>query len=317
MRTLAETCGYATSMNHKEMPSTTVIEGRTVNQHDMYTLTVHTNERYNIRENSHNWYKCRSAKPTYKSKIVYNLTVEEDNSYVADSIVVHNCQNLTYAGNREGLNGKHSSLFYKLVECLEKYNPKYFIVENVKMDKRWENEFTRLLGVQPIHINSNLFSAQNRDRLYWTNINVTHLPVKNSLVLGDIVREEDYNDIRLYQSKQHIEAFRRMDSKWSACLLNQKCKPIMASYYKRAYIHHYLECRNAESGFRMLSPEECEILQTLPVRYTGCISQSRRYQTIGNGWTVDVVAHILKFINENPVIELGWVKTNGKQKSLF
>jgi site-specific DNA-cytosine methylase len=91
----------------------------------------------------------------------------------------------------------------------------------------------------------------------------------------------------------------------------------MASYYKRAYIHPYLACDKAESGFRMLSPEECEILQTIPVGYTDNISRSRRFQTIGNARTVNVVAHILQFIKDDVVIDAGWVKSGGKQKKLF
>jgi len=81
------------------------------------------------------------------------------------------CQDLSFAkGNGKGLEGSRSSLFYKFVEAIEVCKPEYFLLENVKMKQEWKDIISDLLGVQPIFINSADFSAQNRQRLYWTNI---------------------------------------------------------------------------------------------------------------------------------------------------
>ena len=83
------------------------------------------------------------------------------------------CQDLSFAkGNGKGLEGSRSSLFYKFVEAIEVCKPEYFFLENVKMKQEWKDMISDLLGVQPIFINSADFSAQNRQRLYWTNIPV-------------------------------------------------------------------------------------------------------------------------------------------------
>ena len=83
------------------------------------------------------------------------------------------CQDLSFAkGNGKGLEGSRSSLFYKFVEAIEVCKPEYFLLENVKMKQEWKDIISDLLGVQPIFINSADFSAQNRQRLYWTNIPV-------------------------------------------------------------------------------------------------------------------------------------------------
>lgn len=79
------------------------------------------------------------------------------------------CQNLSVAGNGKGLEGDQSKLFFKFVEALKTIKPKYFLLENVKMKKDWENIMTTCLGVKPVEINSALVSAQNRKRLYWCN----------------------------------------------------------------------------------------------------------------------------------------------------
>ena len=84
------------------------------------------------------------------------------------------CQSFSNAGNGTGFDGK-SGLFYEYVRLLKECKPKYFLLENVKMKKQWQDIISKELGVEPIKINSNLVSAQNRERLYWTNIPVSEL----------------------------------------------------------------------------------------------------------------------------------------------
>ena len=109
------------------------------------------------------------------------------------------CTDLSFAkGNGKGLEGEQSKLFYKYFEALEvlrKKNPEIkFLLENVKMKKEYEHRISDLLGVQPIFINSADFSAQNRQRLYWTNIPVDEWTPCNDVlqdVLEDSVADRD------------------------------------------------------------------------------------------------------------------------------
>ena len=229
------------------------------------------------------------------------------------------CQSFTFAGKREGMvteenieittldqylelkeNGfsfkGQSYLFWEYARLLKEVNPTYFLLENVKMSKHWQDVITKTVGVNPININSELLSAQRRNRLYWTNINNSKvdLPKDKGLLLKDIVREED-ND-KYHLTKIHYEAFLK-SYKWTPNYLNEKSKPLLASYYKQPPHCPYIPCEQSGSGYRMLSPIECERLQTLPDNYTDGISKTQRYKCIGNGWTVDVIAYILSYLN--------------------
>ena len=102
------------------------------------------------------------------------------------------CQDLSRAkANGKGLKGDKSSLFYKFIEALEhlrKKNPDIkFLLENVRMKQEWQDMISDLLGVQPVKLNSSNFSAQNRLRLYWTNLKVEPSPASCDIVLQDIL----------------------------------------------------------------------------------------------------------------------------------
>ena len=191
-----------------------------------------------------------------------------------------------------------SYLFWEYVRILKeirKTNPEVkFLLENVRMEKRWKELISKIIGVQPIFINSNLFSAQNRQRLYWTNIKVDELPKENALTLKDVIHETGEN---YPLTKKHHEAFLK-SYKWKHCELNEKAKPLLASYYKQPPHCPYVKSEISESGFRRLSPIECERLQTLPDNYTEGVSDTQRYKMIGNGWTIDVISHIFKNLNK-------------------
>lgn len=139
IRLLGEMQGYSTTVFFQKTPDTTVIEGRTIRQKDYYTVElVKGTKRQHLSDNLHGWYRVRSVTPTHEVKPVYNLTVEEDNSYIADGIVVHNCQDLSIAGRRKGLGGSRSSLFYEAVRIVKEMRrathgeyPKYIVWENV------------------------------------------------------------------------------------------------------------------------------------------------------------------------------------------
>jgi site-specific DNA-cytosine methylase len=120
------------------------------------------------------------------------------------------CQDLSFAGKGKGLiEGERSSLFFAFVDLLKAIKPKYFLVENVRMKKEYQDMISDILGVQPIKINSSLVSAQNRVRLYWTNIPNIKLPRDRGIVLSDILEEEV--DSKYNAGKHLLEGYRGGD----------------------------------------------------------------------------------------------------------
>lgn len=221
------------------------------------------------------------------------------------------CQGFSFAGKRLCFKDERSKLFfeyYNILKHIQEFNPNVlFLLENVKMDINSKNVISELLGVRPLRFNSNLLSAQNRDRLYWTNINNGNIkePQDKGILLKDIIIEEMDNQYPL--SKTHYEAFLKNYKSWKPSPLNGKSKPILATYYKQPPHCPYIVSKTSESGYRRLSPIESERLQTLPDDYTKyginlktnkeyIISNSQRYKTIGNGWTIDIICYIFKHI---------------------
>jgi DNA (cytosine-5)-methyltransferase 3A len=87
------------------------------------------------------------------------------------------CQGFSFAGKQLNFNDPRSALFFEFVRLFKETNPKYFLLENVRMKTEYQDVITEHLNwIEPIAINSSLVSAQNRNRLYWTNIpDVEHL----------------------------------------------------------------------------------------------------------------------------------------------
>ena len=139
LRILGEVQGYSTTVFRTVPCEYRMIEGRKVTQKPCYMVAFSRNaSRPHLTDAAHAWYRVRSAEPTGEVKTVYNLTVEDDNSYVADGIVVHNCQNLSIAGKRAGLDGKQSSLFYQAIRIIKEMRcatngryPRFIVWENV------------------------------------------------------------------------------------------------------------------------------------------------------------------------------------------
>ncbi len=221
------------------------------------------------------------------------------------------CQNLSsinkYTCN--GLSGTKSSLFYKFYEALKTIKPRYFMLENVASMKVKDRDIiTNLLGIEPIMINSALVSAQTRRRLYWTNIpNVTMPQDKKKNILSVLEREVD--DIYYLSDKMKKYIFSSTDKYINNAQINLlKARPLTTAHDKRANTTNYYSDDFINGGsperIRRLTPIECERLQTLPDGYTENISRTQRYKCIGNGWTVDVIAHIFKGLKdgENNVI---------------
>ena len=215
------------------------------------------------------------------------------------------CQDLSRAkSDGEGLKGNRSGLFWEYVRVLNETQPDYFLLENVVMNKEDERLITKELGVNPIEINSNLVSAQNRRRLYWTNIPNVNQPKDKGILIKDILLSEPF---QLFQD-QRIEDTKVLTKNYIKWDISQK------GYYSqqdRAYFKDGKMCCvpksqvkskvnvvESEGVYRRLSPIEVERLQTVPDNYTEGVSDTQRYNMIGNGWTVDVIAYIFKNLKE-------------------
>lgn len=200
------------------------------------------------------------------------------------------CQDLSSCHIGEGLDGQKSGLFFEYLRILHEVKPKYFLLENVVPRKKEDQDkMTELIGVEPIFINSSEFSAQNRPRLYWTNIPfLKEYPNSNEIVLDILEDKESFTYERPNWLNNKWGTKTRFDQLFdcygkASCLTATMWKGQKASYTKdnNGRVHKF-------------TPIECERLQALPDNYTSCLCNTKRYQCIGNGWTVDVIAHIFK-----------------------
>lgn len=210
------------------------------------------------------------------------------------------CQDLCSMGSRKGLDGEKSGLFWEYVRALQEARPRYFLLENnASMTKENADKISEILDCQPIFINSNLFSAQDRKRLYWTNIPFLELPQDKNLYLRDIVQPES--------EKQEYDVTERVLAKKQGTLAYKKAWTAIRTLDKKmrclttAQTLSNSSCTNIKYPNGRIykpTPIEAERAQTLPDNYTEGVSNTQRYKAIGNGWTVDVIAHILKGLKE-------------------
>lgn len=284
------------------------------------------------------------------------------------------CQGFSIAGKKLNFNDSRSKLFFEFVRLKKECKPKWFLLENVKMKKEWQDIISKYLGVEPIEINSSLVSAQNRKRLYWTNIPGIKQPRDKSILLKDIVHEGEVDRRKSYcvtssftykdstkdyfHKKRRQMVFQKLNEyivpfNKTLKILDKEVKCGKVGYFRKDsqanrvyYIHGKAVTLCGDSGggaakmgqylfgcitpdridkgqngqrfndgnkfytltgqdrhgvlvegyIRKLTPVECERLQTLPDNYTKVegISNTQRYKCIGNGWTVDVIAHIFR-----------------------
>ena len=193
------------------------------------------------------------------------------------------CQGFSFAGKGLNFDDPRSKLFFEFVRLLEETKPKYFLLENVKMKQEFQDIISEQLGVKPILINSNLVSAQNRERLYWTNIPIQGLPNDKGLFLKDIIEIGSGKKLS-EQTAQRPRTLRNYRSE------NQKAFCMLATMWKGSQSNGMTVID--DNGLRNITPLECERLQTVPDNYTDVVADTNRYTMLGNGWTVDVIAHI-------------------------
>jgi len=304
------------------------------------------------------------------------------------------CQSFSFAGKRKGMSTKceteiltlehylqlksegyefegQSYLFWEYMRILNEVKPKYFLLENVEMGEKWEKILSKAIGVNGIHINSALVSAQNRKRIYWCNFGVPTIdlfgettyhipqPKDKGILLKDILESEV--DEKYFLSQKIIDGFERhkdrhndkgtgfgyvpknLEDKGNSLRANAALCPtdnmlivnntntvkiFLTSKDKR--LKQTIDENNLKNGevkaldvynqsihdryptltdpkhndralfdgslIRRLTPTECERLQTVKDGYSAHVSDSQRYKMLGNGWTIDVIAHIFSYI---------------------
>jgi site-specific DNA-cytosine methylase len=201
------------------------------------------------------------------------------------------CQGFSFMGNQLNFSDPRSKLFFefsRLVKEVSSKNPNaFFLLENVKMKKTFEDIITNDLGVNPIKINSSLVSAHLRSRIYWTNIPNQTIPSDKGVELNDILefgaseRKKSVTLLASYGDKTASESGVRR--------------------YKSRSVGQLIPDERALTGYRKLTLKEASRLQTVPDNYlidvTG-VSEKEKYRQLGNGWTVDVIAHIFSGLKD-------------------
>ena len=213
------------------------------------------------------------------------------------------CQDFSSAqciagGRNAGLFGQKSRLFYEYLRLLREVNPTYFLLENVKMRKSNERLLTNYLGVEPIYINSALVSYQKRPRLYWTNIPGVTVPDDRHINFQDYI-ERDIEKCRPYK----VNRTPTREKMWN----NGQGHTVIGTCDNVTNAEKISCITRKQDGFpnsgliafedfcRYLTREEIERGQTLPIGYTDCLTYNQMQDVCGDGWTVDVIAHIFSF----------------------
>ena len=208
------------------------------------------------------------------------------------------CQDLSQAHKeRLGLKGNKSSLFWEYVRALEELKPDYFLLENVKMPSEDYETISQTLGTYPVNINSELVSAQMRNRFYWTNIGEKYY----NLFGFPTCAIPQPKDKKIYLQDVLTSGF--ADRKKARCLTESDSRPevskesMLKRYFGTGFRTLIFEDLNdKENSCRWLNQTELERLQTLPEGYTKILDRNKAAGVIGDGWTVDVIAHIFKFM---------------------
>jgi len=211
------------------------------------------------------------------------------------------CQDLSIAkGNRQGLAGTKSRVFFAYLEILRIKKPKYFILENVaSMSKENKNKITELIGVDPELISSDKFTPQKRRRLYWFNWDLSELPKEDGPRWPGLVAwssSNDYNKDGTHDKKRERET---RDGRANTLTTGRGC----GSYSSKNFVDVF-NAPFGENEKRILNPIECEQLQGFPINWTIGVSDTQRYKQLGNAVNVPTIKHIFKRFNNQIKMDL-------------
>ena len=235
------------------------------------------------------------------------------------------CQGFSFSGKQLNFKDSRSKLFFDFVRLKNELNPKHFFLENVKMKKEYQDVISDFLGVEPIEVNSSLVSAQNRVRLYWTNIQGYELPKDKGIKLSDILESDNVNFPAAIRGRRLNKATilgRRLDKRGKRQDYNKdipitQCLEVRSSNRDKSNclttvskdnvltpmpIGRHPDAFNRKLPFRYYTLKEICRLQNVPDDYfSDIVSENQARKMIGNGWTVDVIGGFFKLLN--PSIE--------------
>ena len=238
------------------------------------------------------------------------------------------CQGFSSSGKQLNFNDPRSKLFFEYVKAIKECQPKYFLLENVVMKKEWQDIISSYLGVEPIEINSSLVSAQNRRRLYWTNIPNVTLPEDKNITLEDILEDIEFPNPAAIRGRRLNKATivgRRLDKNGhrkdtDKTIPITQCLEVRATNTDKSNclttvdkdnvltplpIGRHPDAFKNNLPFRYYTTKEMCRLQTVPDNFLNMIPDSAARKALGNGWTVDVIAHIFSFLpNEYKIPEV-------------
>lgn len=208
------------------------------------------------------------------------------------------CQDLCGMGSRKGLEGEKSGLFFEFVRALEEIKPQWFLLENnASMTRENKDKISEILGCEPVLINSADFSEQNRKRLYWTNIQIEDFTPKN-IKLKDIMEQDAERNEVTEKIEKYIFSGEYAGRKIEKTTRNairtqeQQSRTIGTGAYDISSNTGIVI--QIEDKYYQPTQTEFERLQTLPDGYTKILPIKKAVFHIGNGWTVDVIAHIFQ-----------------------
>lgn len=223
------------------------------------------------------------------------------------------CQGFSIAGKKLNFEDSRSKLFFEYVRILnwikENNNPNVkFLLENVKMKDEIADAIDDILGVKRVYIDSRYFTGHIRKRYYWTNIHINNYPMRN-IKIKDIIYDLPYDkDINFFLDRTEynpsisfdgIITINPRDKKgkqtWQRGRvydIEGNCPTICATLFD-------LNITKDHKTYRKLTINECEKLQGVPKGYTDIVSKNEAGEMLGNGWTVDVIEHILNGIHIN------------------
>ena len=220
------------------------------------------------------------------------------------------CQGFSFAGKELAFDDPRSKLFFewlRLLKELREINPNMlFLLENVRMKQRHLDVITEMVGVEPILINSALVSAQTRHRYYWTNIPGIEQPKDRGIMLPDIF---DYHELTKWEKQFSFnlstESYLKIDRKGKVKKTQHKASCLTGGHRGDGNHSDMDLILHSDGSVRRYSILECERLQTIPENYTEGVSNTQRYKMLGNGWTLEVIIHILKYMTGENTPQLG------------
>ena len=215
------------------------------------------------------------------------------------------CQDFSAANSiRAGLDGEKSSLFYEYFRILEEVKPKYFFLENVKMEDKWVTEISNFLGVRPINICASLVSPAYRNRLYWLNWG----PVNTDLFGNKTVAIPQPKNRMIFLEDIIDSGY--VDIPKARCLLVSDSRPLRSKdkmikrYYRIGLTTLIFEDINdKENTCRYLNQNELERCMSLPNGYTNILNRNNAANVIGDSWNVAVVEYLFEYLKKELISE--------------